>query len=88
MRNGGGPACLRLRIVLTPEQESAMHQGIVFSADKYNRLTQWVTTHYRDRLVLEDLRDPQLVLELDRAYSELETILAMPGLYDGYRYHG
>ena len=87
MRNGGGPACLRLRVVMTPEQENAIHQAVVFTPEMHNRLSDWVMTHYRDRLVLDDLRDPQLVLELDRAYSELEAIVGMGGLYDGYRYN-
>lgn len=87
MRNGGGPACLRLRVVMTPEQGEAIHQGVVFTPTKHDQLSKWVSTHYRDRLVFDDLRDPELVLELDRAYSELETLIAMPGLYDGYRYN-
>ena len=87
MRNGGGPACLRLRVVLTPEQERAMHQGVVYNPEMHNRLAGWVTTHYRDRLVFDDLRDPELVRELDRAYNELEGLLDMKGLYDGYRYN-
>ncbi len=86
MRNGGGPACLRLRVVLTPEQERALHLGVVYTSDKHTQLAKWIATHYRDRLVFDDLRDPQFVLELDRAYNELETILGMPNLYDGYHY--
>lgn len=85
MRNGGGPACLRLRIVMTSEQSEAMHQGVVYTADKHNQLADWVGRHYRDRLCFDDLRDPNLVEELERAYSELEQILEMPGLYDPWR---
>ena len=59
----------------------------MFTPLKHNQLKAWVSTHYRDRLMFDDLRDPELVLELDRAYSELETILGMPNLYDGYRYN-
>ncbi|MFZ4541531.1 MAG: N-succinylarginine dihydrolase [Rickettsiales bacterium] len=85
MRNGGGPACLRLRVVLTPEQEQAMHQSVVLTDDMYTRIVEWVNRHYRDRLQFDDLRDPSFVNELDAAYGELETLLSMPGLYDGYR---
>jgi succinylarginine dihydrolase len=88
MRNGGGPACLRLRIVMTPEQSDAMHQEVVYSADMHNRLSGWVKTHYRDRLCFADLKDPQLANELERAYSELEVILNLPGLYDPWRMNG
>lgn len=86
MRNGGGPACLRLRVVMTPEQESAMHQGIILTDEKLAALQQWVSTHYRDRLSFDNLRDPEFVNELDAAYAALESIISMPGLYDGYRF--
>ncbi len=85
MRNGGGPACLRLRIVLTPEQASAMHPGVVLTDEKYEQLKRWIETHYRDRLSFDDLRDPEFVKELDAAYGALEPILGMPGLYDEWR---
>jgi succinylarginine dihydrolase len=85
MRNGGGPACLRLRIVMTAEQAQAIHQGVVYNADKHNRLSDWVQQHYRDRLSFDDLRDPNLIGELECAYSALEAILDMPDLYSPWR---
>jgi succinylarginine dihydrolase len=85
MRNGGGPACLRLRIVMTPEQSGAMHPGIILTDARYEMLKEWITTHYRDRLAFDDLRDPEFVRELDAAYEALEPILEMPGLYDEWR---
>lgn len=87
MRNGGGPACLRLRVVMNPEQEQAIHSGIIVTDAKLAQLEKWILTYYRDRLSFNDLRDPQLLGELDRAYSALETLLGMPGLYDGFRYY-
>lgn len=85
MRNGGGPACLRLRVVMTAEQEEAIHQGVVLTDDKYTQLVAWVNAHYRDRLQFDDLRDPEFVRELDRAYTALEPIIGMPGFYDAWR---
>ena len=81
MRNGGGPACLRLRVVLTPQQEAAIHPGIVLTDANYAALKQWVSTHYRDRLHRDDFCDPSFIEELQKAYSDLEAILGMPGLY-------
>lgn len=81
MRNGGGPACLRLRVVLTSEEVSAMHPNIVANDSQLDQLSAWVKTHYRDRLSFDDLRDPQFAEELDVAYRALEEILALPGLY-------
>lgn len=81
MRNGGGPACLRLRVVLTPEEEAAMHSGIIIDELKIIALQQWVDRHYRDRLSADDLRDINFITELNSAYEALETLVGMPGLY-------
>ncbi len=35
MKNGGGPACLRLRVVLTDEECAATHQGVFLTQDLY-----------------------------------------------------
>jgi succinylarginine dihydrolase len=81
MRNGGGPACLRLRVVLTAAEAAAMHQGVIMTDALYVRLVEWVQRHYRDRLAPEDLADPALVLESRTALDELTGILQLPGLY-------
>ncbi len=85
MRNGGGPACLRLRVTMTPEEEAAIHSGVVLTDALHLNLQTWVHKHYRDRLQFSDLRDPDFVKELDAAYGALEAVLGMDGLYDGYR---
>jgi succinylarginine dihydrolase len=82
MRNGGGPACLRLRVVLTDAEAQAMHQGVLMNEDLYARLVPWVERHYRDRVEPKDLADPQLARECMAALEELERILGLPGLYD------
>ena len=81
MRNGGGPACLRLRVVMTEKEAASIHSGAILNEDKANILTGWVERHYRDRLELADLRDPNFVRELDEAYDALENLIGMPGLY-------
>ena len=82
MRNGGGPACLRLRVVLNPAEAAAVHQGVVVTESLYKRLVAWVEKHYRDRLAPADLADPQLAIEVQTALTELEEILGLPGLYE------
>ena len=79
MRNGGGPACLRLRVVLTSEQLAAVHRGVLWSEALDEQLTQWIETHYRDELRLEDLRDPGLLDESRRALAALRRILDLEG---------
>jgi succinylarginine dihydrolase len=82
MRNGGGPACLRLRVALTDAEAAAMHQGVVMTEALYHTLVAWVEKHYRDRLQPADLADPQLAIEVHNALEELSRILGLPGLYD------
>ncbi|PZP84743.1 MAG: succinylarginine dihydrolase [Azospirillum brasilense] len=81
MRNGGGPACLRLRVVLSEAQAKAMHQGVILTDARYQQLKAWIERHYRDRLSFDDLRDPAFIRELDEAYAALEPIIGLPGFY-------
>jgi succinylarginine dihydrolase len=81
MRNGGGPACLRLRVVLTEAEAAAMHQGVLLTEALHARLVAWVDKHYRDRLAPADLADPGLAIEIQSALDELATILQLPDLY-------
>jgi succinylarginine dihydrolase len=82
MKNGGGPACLRLRVVLTDEELSLTHQGILFSKQLYKEIVQWGALHYRDRLHPEDLRDPQILYESRYALDSLTQILELGSIYD------
>lgn len=77
MKNGGGPACLRLRVVLSEEALAAMHPGVRFSPDLYEALTKWVDRNYRDDLTLADLATAELKEECDRADRELLEILKL-----------
>ncbi|WPP47610.1 N-succinylarginine dihydrolase [Pseudomonas sp. AN-1] len=85
MRNGGGPACLRLRVVLTPEQLAATHAGVLLTPALCDSLERWVARHYRDRLVSRDLADPQLLDESRAALDELTQILKLGALYSFQR---
>lgn len=82
MRNGGGPACLRLRVALTEAESRAMHQGVIMTEALYATLAAWVGKYYRDHLEPKDLADPQLAIECQAALEELTRILGLPGLYD------
>lgn len=77
MQNGGGPACLRLRVVLNEKELAATHQHIFLTDALYKRLTDWVQRHYRDSLRPEDLADPQLYMESENAMSDLKHILKL-----------
>lgn len=75
MRNGGGPACLRLRIVMNEQQLQQMHQPVRFSPELETTLTDWIHQHYREVLSPDDLGNPQLYFESREALFRLEEIL-------------
>ncbi|WP_296232461.1 N-succinylarginine dihydrolase [Pseudomonas sp. UBA4617] len=81
MQNGGGPACLRLRVALKESELAAVNQGVIMTAPLYDTLVQWVDKHYRDRLGEADLADPQLLLECRTALDELTQILKLGSVY-------
>jgi succinylarginine dihydrolase len=79
MRNGGGPACLRLRIVMTAEERAAAAPGFFLDDALAARLEGWIKTHYREELAANDLGDPSLVDETQRVLDELTRILPLGG---------
>jgi succinylarginine dihydrolase len=81
MRNGGGPACLRLRVVLTSEEWEALPSGIRLSDTLHATLVSWVTKHYREQVAAADLADPQLLEESRIALDELTQILGIGSVY-------
>jgi succinylarginine dihydrolase len=79
MRNGGGPACLRLRIVMTPEERAVAAQGFFLDDSLAEKLAAWIAKHYREKLTADDLRDPNLVDETQSALDALTEILPLGG---------
>jgi len=81
MQNGGGPACLRLRVALTQNQLSAVNPAVLLNKALYQKLCTWVNKHYRDRLSFADLADPQLLVECRTALDELSQLLQLGSVY-------
>jgi succinylarginine dihydrolase len=81
MKNGGGPACLRLRVELNEAEAGAVNPGVLMNDALYTKLTEWVTRHYRDRLGESDLADPKLIIEVRTALDELTRILQLGSVY-------
>lgn len=77
MRNGGGPACLRLRIVMTAQERAAAAQGFFLTDALADALEAWVRKHYRERLAPDELGDPALVTEVQAALDDLTRILPL-----------
>ncbi|MFM7134222.1 MAG: N-succinylarginine dihydrolase, partial [Planctomycetota bacterium] len=85
MRNGGGPACLRLRVPLRGEDLAAMNRGVLVDAAKLAELRAWVTKHYRESLRPDELADPALLRESRDALDALTRLLGLGAIYDFQR---
>lgn len=81
MQNGGGPACLRQRIVLSTAEIEASNQSVYMNDGLFGNLNGWVEKHYRDSLSENDLADPQLLVESRTALDELTQILSLGSVY-------
>ena len=81
MANGGGPACLRLRVVLTAEEQRAVNPAVMMNDTLFTALNDWVDRYYRDRLTQADLIDPQLLREGREALDHLTRILQLGSVY-------
>jgi succinylarginine dihydrolase len=82
MRNGGGPACLRLRVPLTDAEVAAVAPGCLWSPERHAALESWVRRHYREELAPADLADPQLLRESRTALDELTRLLGIGPVYE------
>ena len=82
MRNGGGPACLRLRVPLSSDEQADVHPGVVFTSERHAQLKAWATKHYREELHAADLADPAFVVECEEALDALTELLGLgPAFY-------
>ena len=82
MRNGGGPACLRLRMTLTQNELNSIKPRVLMTDELHEELVKWVNKHYRDQLTLADLKDPSLLHESYTALDELTKLLELGNIYE------
>jgi len=80
MRNGGGPACLRLRVQMAEAECEALSARVFLTETLYKELVDWVSRHYRESLRLDDLVQVQFYEECHAAFTELSEILQIPSL--------
>ena len=74
MRNGGGPACLRLRVVADP---ATIDPRFLLDAAKADRLEALVSAHWPESIGPEDLGNPELWRQ---AWAARKALLAELGL--------
>ncbi len=59
MRNGGGPACLRLRVVVDEEALAAIDQRFILNEARWEALHRVVEHHWPERIAPDDLGLPE-----------------------------
>ena len=60
MRNGGGPACLRLRVPVSAADQAAIHPGYILDEARLDRLARLIETHWPVAVAPADLSNPAL----------------------------
>lgn len=78
MNNGGGPACLRLRVVLDQRQREQVRGRVWMDTDLYQDLARWIDQFYPESLEVDQLADPELLSTARDANRALQEILRIP----------
>lgn len=79
MKNGGGPACLRLRVVLEREALAPLSPWL-WTPELHDRLGRWIETHYPEEISAALLRDAVFATEILRLQRELAGLLGLEPL--------
>jgi len=77
MANGGGPACLRLRVVADP---ATVDPRFLVDPVKLDRIAALVEQHWPESIVPDQLADPALWARIETARNALLDLLALPEL--------
>ena len=77
MANGGGPACLRLRVVADP---ATVDPRFMVDAAKLDAIAEVIRTHWPEQIHHDDLQQPALIADIERARSALLEALDLSEL--------
>ena len=79
MANGGGPACLRLRVVADP---STVDPRFLVDGEQLDRLADVVERHWPETIEHDAIGDAALVGQIETAYRALLSATDLVGLLD------
>ena len=82
MMNGGGPACLRLKLILNDEELESLNQNFLMNSERLESIKLLIEREYRDELCPDDLKDPNLLEESRRVLDELTQIFGTGSIYE------
>lgn len=79
MANGGGPACLRLRVVADP---ATIDPRFLVDDAKLDRIAAIVSAHWPETIAQDEIADSALIARVETAYAALLESLDLVGLID------
>jgi succinylarginine dihydrolase len=74
MANGGGPACLRLRVACDP---STVDPRFLVDEAKLDRIAATIAAHWPEEIAAGELQVPSLVADIEQARSALIESLSL-----------
>jgi succinylarginine dihydrolase len=74
MQNGGGPACLRLRVVMSETEFAEINPNLVFNDELYEKLKELINEYYPDELKAEDLYEEDTLSKIGTCFDKYEEI--------------
>ncbi len=79
MRNGGGPACLRLRVPVTTAQAAAIKANtwVIVNEKNLPKIENLVENYYSESLTPMDLRSPELYKNCEAFLAEMSPIMKL-----------
>lgn len=76
MRNGGGPACLRLRVPVDGPAKAAIDPRFLLDGARWEALARVVEAHWPEKIAPDDLAKPELWEASREAHAALEAMIA------------
>lgn len=77
MKNGGGPACLRLRMPLNSHELASVKLSVIFTTALYRKLKKIIIEEYPDSYKPKNLLDPAFRKQCKHAVSSLTKALGL-----------
>lgn len=77
MANGGGPACLRLRVVADPED---IDPRFLLTAEKLNAIADIVRRFWPEKIIADDLSSAALLSDVERARREVVQYIGLTNI--------
>lgn len=79
MANGGGPACLRLRVVADP---ATIDPRFLVDDARLDRVAAVVSEHWPEAIPFDSIGDPAVIARIEAAHTTLLEALDLVGLFD------